>query len=52
LIAFEVKSAKTGNLSGLNAFNKKFKPEKSLLIGDDGIPWQEFLRMDIVDLFT
>ncbi|MDO9552344.1 ATP-binding protein [Rhodonellum sp.] len=52
VIAFEVKSAKTGNLSGLNAFNKKFKPEKSLLIGDDGIPWQEFLRMDIVDLFT
>jgi hypothetical protein len=51
VIAFEVKSGKSGKLSGLNAFDKKFKPEKSLLIGSDGIPWQEFLQMDVVDLF-
>ncbi|WP_194975248.1 ATP-binding protein [Aquiflexum lacus] len=51
VIGLEVKSGKTGKLSGLNAFDKKFKPEKSLLIGSDGIPWQEFLQMDVVDLF-
>jgi len=46
-----MKSSKTGKLSGLNAFDKKFKPEKSLLIGAGGIPWQELLQMDVVDLF-
>jgi uncharacterized protein len=51
VIALEVKSGKSGKLSGLNAFYKKFKPEKSLLIGVDGIPWQEFLQMKVVDLF-
>ncbi|AFL84363.1 putative ATPase (AAA+ superfamily) [Belliella baltica DSM 15883] len=51
VIALEVKSAKTGKLSGLNAFDKKFKPQKSLLIGSGGIPWQEFLEMDVVSLF-
>jgi hypothetical protein len=51
VIGLEVKSGKTAKLSGLNAFDKKFKPDKSLLIGSDGIPWQEFLQIDVVDLF-
>jgi hypothetical protein len=51
VIALEVKSGKTGKLSGLGAFDKIFKPEKSLLIGDVGIPWQEFLQMNVLDLF-
>ncbi|WP_194777830.1 ATP-binding protein [Pararhodonellum marinum] len=51
VIALEVKSGKTGRLSGLKAFDKKLKPEKSLLIGVDGIPWHEFLQMNVVDLF-
>ncbi|WP_114748981.1 ATP-binding protein [Pleomorphovibrio marinus] len=51
VIALEVKSGKTGKLSGLGAFDKKFKPEKSLLIGDAGIHWQEFLQMNVLDLF-
>ncbi|MFD2033308.1 ATP-binding protein [Belliella marina] len=51
VIALEVKSAKTGKLTGLNAFDKKFKPQKSLLIGAGGIPWQEFLEMDMISLF-
>ena len=52
VIALEVKSSKTGTLSGMNAFSKQFKPEKNLLIGADGIPWQEFLQMDILDLYA
>jgi predicted AAA+ superfamily ATPase len=52
VIALEVKSSKTGTLSGMNAFAKQFKPEKNLLIGADGIPWQEFLQMDVLDLYT
>jgi uncharacterized protein len=51
VIALEVKSGKTGKLSGLNAFNKKFHPEKSLLIGAGGIPWQEFIQLDVLELF-
>jgi len=52
VIALEVKSSKTGTLSGMNAFAKQFKPEKSLLIGADGISWQEFLQMDVLDLYA
>lgn len=52
VIALEVKSSKTGTLSGMNAFSKQFKPEKTLLIGADGIPWQEFLQMDVLDLYA
>lgn len=51
VIALEVKSGKTGKLSGLNAFDKKFKPAKSLLIGEAGIQWQEFLKLNVLDLF-
>ena len=52
VIALEVKSSKTGTLWGMNAFAKQFKPEKTLLIGADGIPWQEFLQMDVLDLYA
>jgi predicted AAA+ superfamily ATPase len=51
VIALEVKSSKTGALSGMNAFVNSFHPEKSILIGADGIPWQEFLQMDVLDLY-
>ncbi|MHA7131230.1 ATP-binding protein [Algoriphagus namhaensis] len=51
IIALEVKTSKTGKLSGLNAFDKLFRPEKSLLIGGDGIPWQEFLQLDVLTFF-
>ncbi len=52
VIALEVKTAKTGGLSGMNVFTKKFNPEKSVLIGIDGIPWQDFLQMDILELYA
>jgi uncharacterized protein len=51
VIALEVKAGKTGKLTGMNAFAKAFKPEKSLVIGNGGLSWQEFLQMDVIDLF-
>lgn len=52
IIALEVKTSKVGGLSGMNAFIKNYKPEKSLVIGTDGIPWEDFLQMDILSLFS
>jgi len=51
IIALEVKSGTSGKTQGMGAFSRKFKPEKSMLVGEAGIPWQEFLRMDPVSLF-
>ena len=52
IIALEVKTSKVGSLTGLNSFVKQYHPEKSLVIGTDGIPWQEFLQMDVLDLYS
>jgi uncharacterized protein len=52
VIALEVKTSKVGGLAGLNSFSKIHRPEKALVIGTDGIPWEEFLQMNVLDLFT
>jgi predicted AAA+ superfamily ATPase len=52
IIALEVKTSKVGSLTGMNAFSKNFHPEKSLVIGTGGIPWEEFLQLDILGLFS
>lgn len=52
VIALEVKTSKVGTLSGLNAFATQYRPEKSLVIGTDGIPWQDFLQMEVLDLYA
>jgi hypothetical protein len=52
IIALEVKTGKVDKLAGLNAFSKAFRPEKSLVIGTDGIPWEDFLQMNVLDLFS
>ncbi|MDO8968890.1 ATP-binding protein [Algoriphagus sp.] len=52
IIALEVKTSKVGGLAGLNGFAKIYRPEKALVIGTDGIPWEEFLQMNVLDLFT
>ena len=46
LIGIEVKTNQTGSTKGMAAFQKAFNPDKMLLIGDSGLPWQEFLLMD------
>jgi uncharacterized protein len=51
IIALEVKTGKVGGLSGMNAFHKIHKPEKSLVIGTGGLAWEEFLQMEVIDLF-
>lgn len=47
LVAIEVKSARrAGRLRGLEAFAKEFPVRKTLLVGDEGIPLEEFLATD------
>jgi predicted AAA+ superfamily ATPase len=44
LTAIEVKSGRTrDSLPGISAFAKAFKPGRTLLVGGDGIPVEEFL---------
>jgi len=44
LTAIEVKSGRVGEcLPGIAAFAKAFKPKRTLLVGGDGIPVEEFL---------
>ena len=48
LIAIEVKSGRAPEiLPGMQAFNAAFKPDRLLLVGGDGIPVSEFLRMPV-----
>jgi predicted AAA+ superfamily ATPase len=44
LVAIEVKSGRAPNaFSGLQAFSNAFKPKRTLLVGGDGIPLEDFL---------
>lgn len=52
LVAIEVKSGVVKPASGMVPFQKKFSPDKMLLVGNDGLPWQEFLKLDPVSLFS
>jgi len=48
LLAIEVKSGRAPVAhSGLAAFADAFKPQRSLLVGGDGIPVEEFLAQPI-----
>jgi hypothetical protein len=51
LIGLEVKSNISAKISGLNAFQKTFNPNKVLLVGKGGLPWEEFLLTDSNSLF-
>ena len=50
-IALEVKSGRRGMNSGLPKFCDNFRPKRALVIGTDGIPFEDFFRMRIEDLF-
>jgi len=50
-LAIEVKSGATRSTSGMEVFRKKFSPDKMLLVGRDGLPWETFLRTKPVELF-
>lgn len=46
LTAIEVKSGrKRESLRGFNAFGKRFRPQRMLLVGKEGIPLEEFLAL-------
>lgn len=48
LTAIEVKSGRAREvLPGMQAFNEAFKPDRLLLVGDDGIAVEDFLRKQV-----
>ncbi|MEA5457627.1 ATP-binding protein [Arcicella sp. LKC2W] len=51
VIGIEVKSGRTQSAKGIIAFEKKVRHDKVLLIGNSGIPWQNFLKSDVNILF-
>lgn len=51
VIGLEVKSGKRGENEGMGAFAKKFHPEKVLLVGTGGVPYDEFLKINPRELF-
>ena len=51
VIGLEVKSGASANNEGMGIFNTKFHPEKMLLVGTGGIPYEEFLKINPKDLF-
>jgi predicted AAA+ superfamily ATPase len=51
VIGLEVKSGAKQTTSGMTAFQKEFNPARILLIGNSGLPWQEFLQLNPVTLF-
>ncbi len=51
-VALEVKSSTLrGNMSGMDSFRRQFQPDKLLLVGQTGLPWQDFLTINPIELF-
>ena len=51
VIGIEVKSGVQRKAFGIAAFHEKYKPDKTLIVGSEGLPWQKFLAMNLRDLF-
>ncbi|GLU56260.1 ATP-binding protein [Dyadobacter frigoris] len=51
IVGIEVKSGAKQSSSGMAAFQKQFQPKKIYLVGDTGLPWQDFLKINPVALF-
>lgn len=51
VIGIEVKSGRNKPSTGIPEFNKRFNPAKILLVGREGIPVEEFLRIPVSELF-
>ncbi|NCC99755.1 MAG: ATP-binding protein [Bacteroidia bacterium] len=50
VIGLEVKSGASAENEGMEIFNKKFHPDKMLLVGTGGIPYEEFLKINPKDI--
>ncbi|MBU8893859.1 MAG: ATP-binding protein [Bacteroidales bacterium] len=51
IIAIEVKSGYSKNKKGMDAFKNKFDPYKTYFIDNKGLSWNEFLKINPVELF-
>ena len=51
LIGLEVKSGVRAENAGMGKFKERFNPEKVLLVGTGGIPYDEFLKINPKELF-
>ena len=51
VIALEVKTNPTRQTKGMTAFTKQWQPHKILMIGKEGLSWQDFLTTRVNDLF-
>lgn len=52
VVAIEVKSNAEKNTKGLNVFRERFNPQSAFVVGDGGISAEDFLSMDIKQLFV
>jgi predicted AAA+ superfamily ATPase len=51
VIGLEVKSGASADNAGMGIFNEKFHPDRMLLVGTGGIPYEEFLKISPKELF-
>jgi predicted AAA+ superfamily ATPase len=51
VIGLEVKSGIKAENAGMGVFSEKFHPEKVLLVGTGGTPYEEFLKINPKELF-
>lgn len=51
VIGLEVKSGRRQSAPGMTVFQGKVHPTKVVLVGQSGIPWSTFLRVDPITLF-
>jgi predicted AAA+ superfamily ATPase len=46
VVALEVKSGRPGRVSGMDAFRKQYPKSRTLIVGSNGIPLEEFFHAD------
>lgn len=51
LVAIEVKSNTERQTSGLDEFRRRFNPHAAFIVGDGGLPPEEFLSLNLPSLF-
>ena len=51
VIGLEIKSGHRQKSSGMDAFQKEYQPNKVFLVGGTAMPWEEFLKIKVAELF-
>ena len=51
VIGLEVKSGANADNAGMGIFNERFHPDKMLLVGTGGVPYEDFLKINPKELF-